>query len=238
MGKPKSDGKVPGDLPPRLASVVAAHNVPVLLHKQHVRPRRMHRDSVHAVADLGVLVGDALRVQAAVDRPPGLAASSEPGTLPPLRSRRTSGPAAPGPAGSYCRHKAPPSPRPAARAGRDSWPRSLGQLLPALTTVTGAEQSGVLDPGIHHVRVVQRRLEVPDPRELPRVRCPVVPLVRAGSALVGELVTRGHPGRAAVDPIAGSPALTSRWTATRTVGRGRPASLSLGRSPSPPSAGR
>src|SRR6202020_2203824 len=73
-----------------------------------------------------------------------------------------------------------------------------GQLLPALPAVAGTEQPGVLNPRVHRVRVVQRRLQVPDPRELPRVRCPVVPLVGAGSALVGELVTHRRPGRAAV----------------------------------------
>jgi len=47
-----------------------------------------------------------------------------------------------------------------------------GQLLPALAAVTGAEQPGVLDPGVHRVRVVQRRFQVPDPREFPRVGVP------------------------------------------------------------------
>ena len=71
----------------------------------------------------------------------------------------------------------------------------FGQLLPALPAVTGAEQPGVLDSGVHQVRVVQRRLQVPDSRELPRVRCPVVPLVGAGRALVGELVIASAKNR-------------------------------------------
>ena len=39
---------------------------------------------------------------------------------------------------------------------------------------------------------------MPDPRELPRVRRPVVPLVRAGHAVVEELVADRLPGHAAV----------------------------------------
>ncbi len=73
-----------------------------------------------------------------------------------------------------------------------------GQLLPALPAVGRAEQPGVLHPGVDRVRVVQRRLQVPDPLELPRVRRPVVPLVGAGGAVVGELVAHRRPGRAAV----------------------------------------
>ena len=65
--------QVAADLVPRLAGVVAAHDVPVLLHEQHVRARGVHRDAVDAVADLGSRIGNVQRMQAAVDRPPGLA---------------------------------------------------------------------------------------------------------------------------------------------------------------------
>ena len=43
-----------------------------------------------------------------------------------------------------------------------------------------------------------RGLQVPDPGELPRMGCPVVPLVGAGLGGVLELVTHRFPGRAAV----------------------------------------
>src|SRR5207247_427967 len=65
--------QVPTDLAPRVPGVVRAQDVPVLLHEQRVRTRRVHCDAVDAVADLGGLVGDVLRVQAAVDRLPRLA---------------------------------------------------------------------------------------------------------------------------------------------------------------------
>src|SRR6476469_4975914 len=58
------------DLMPRTARVVAAHYVPMLLHEQRVRARRMHRDPMHAVTDLRVRVRDVLRVQSAIDRLP------------------------------------------------------------------------------------------------------------------------------------------------------------------------
>ena len=67
-------------LPPRIAAMVAAHDVPMLLHEEHVGSRRMQGDMVHAVADLGFRIGDALRAQALIDR------SSE--TTPHLQPRR------------------------------------------------------------------------------------------------------------------------------------------------------
>src|SRR6476469_624495 len=62
--------QVAAHLSPRLARVVAAHDVPVLLHEQYPGARAVHRDAVDAVADLGGRVRDALGVEAAVDRPP------------------------------------------------------------------------------------------------------------------------------------------------------------------------
>src|SRR5262249_29433323 len=61
-----------------------------------------------------------------------------------------------------------------------------------------AEERGVLDAGVNRVRIGQRGLEVPDPFELPGVRRAVVPLMRAGHALVDKLVVDGLPGLAAV----------------------------------------
>src|SRR5262249_17864331 len=65
--------QVAADLVPGLAGVVAAHDVPVLLHEQDVGARPVHGDAVNAVADLGVRVGDVVRTQPPVDRLPGLA---------------------------------------------------------------------------------------------------------------------------------------------------------------------
>src|SRR5436190_17006727 len=72
--EPEVGGQIPTDLAPRVAGVVRAQDVPVFLHEQHVGPRAVQRDAVHAVADLGVRIGNVLRVQAAVDRLPRLAA--------------------------------------------------------------------------------------------------------------------------------------------------------------------
>src|SRR5262249_42755976 len=73
-----------------------------------------------------------------------------------------------------------------------------GQLLPGLPPVGRAEEGGVFHTGIDGVRIVQRRLEMPDALELPGVRRAVVPLVRAGVAVVHELVAHRLPGLAAV----------------------------------------
>ena len=72
------------------------------------------------------------------------------------------------------------------------------ELVPGLAGVRGLEERRVLDPRVDGVRVVERRLEVPDARELPRVLGAVVPLVRPGNAVVRELVADGLPVLAAV----------------------------------------
>src|SRR5262249_62123581 len=72
------------------------------------------------------------------------------------------------------------------------------QLLPALAAVGRPEDRGVLSPGVHHVGVVERRLEVPDPLELPGTRGPVVPQIVARLTLVAELVADRLPRPAAV----------------------------------------
>src|SRR5438105_15619570 len=73
-----------------------------------------------------------------------------------------------------------------------------GKLLPALAAVGGAEDGGVLDPGIDRVRVAEGRFQVPDTLELKRPRRAVIVLVGAGLALVHELVAHRLPGLPAV----------------------------------------
>ena len=90
----------------------------------------------------------------------------------------------------------------AAGAGLPARPRAVaaqaGSSVQVCPPSVGAEQRGVLDAGVDGVGVGERRLEVPDALELPRVRRAVVPLVRAGIAVVGELVADRLPGLAAV----------------------------------------
>src|SRR5207248_8563846 len=69
---------------------------------------------------------------------------------------------------------------------------------PGLPAVARLEQRGVLDAGIDGVGIARRGLQMPDPRELPRMRRAVIPLVRARRALVAELVADRLPGPAAV----------------------------------------
>src|SRR5438552_8655056 len=73
-----------------------------------------------------------------------------------------------------------------------------GELLPIGAAVSGAKQRRVLDAGVHGVGLRQRRLEMPDSRELPWMRCAVVPLMRSRNAVVRELVAGGLPRLAAV----------------------------------------
>src|ERR1022692_1773484 len=98
-----------------------------------------------------------------------------------------------------------------------------GQLLPLLPAVGRPEQTSVFHPGVDRVRVIQRWLEMPDPRELPRVRRAVIPLVRTGDAIIIKLFTHRLPGRAAVigalDQLAEPAAGLGRVQPVRVDGR-------------------
>ena len=75
-----------------------------------------------------------------------------------------------------------------------------GEFVPRLGAVGGAEYRGVFHPGVDGVRIGQRRFEMPDALELPRVLRAVVPLVSGegfagfGRSVVDEFVAlaRGH----------------------------------------------
>ena len=77
-------------------------------------------------------------------------------------------------------------------------PAQAGQLLPVLAAVDRAEQRGVLDSGVDGVRIGERRLQVPDASELPRMRRAVVPLMSARDTVVAELVADRLPRPATV----------------------------------------
>src|SRR5258708_17242457 len=66
-------GEIATDFVPAVAGVVAAHDVPMLLHEERVWLGWMHGDVVNAVADFGVGIGNELGNQALVDRLPGFA---------------------------------------------------------------------------------------------------------------------------------------------------------------------
>ncbi len=70
--------------------------------------------------------------------------------------------------------------------------------MPVRPGVGRSEQGGILDAGEDGVGIGEGRLEMPDPGELPRMRRPVVPLVRARHAVVGKLVPYRLPRGAAV----------------------------------------
>ncbi len=90
----------------------------------------------------------------------------------------------------------------AARTRCPMSPRSVTaksrELLPRLSAVGGPEQGGILDACIYGIGVGQRRLQMPDALELPRVGRAIVPLMRARNAGVGELVPDGFPGLSAI----------------------------------------
>src|SRR5579871_1287832 len=72
------------------------------------------------------------------------------------------------------------------------------QFFPTLAAVGRAEQRRVFDTGINRVGIAAGRLEVPDARELPRMRRAVVPTVRSGRAVVDEAIVDRLPRAPAV----------------------------------------
>jgi hypothetical protein len=74
----------------------------------------------------------------------------------------------------------------------------MRELGPVLAAVGGLEKRRILNASIDSVGIGQRRLEVPDAFEFPRMRGAVVPLVRARNSVIGELVADCFPGFATV----------------------------------------
>ena len=113
-----------------------------------------------------------------------------------------------------------------------------GQFVPGLPAVGRPEQRGVLDAGVHRVGIGQRGLEMPDALEFPRMRRAVVPLMRAGHAVVHELVADRLPRLAAVvRPLNQLPEPAARLRRVEAVRIGR-RSLEVIDLPARRSAGR
>src|SRR5436305_2085535 len=69
-GKTKIGRQIAADFAPLLAGIIGAKNVPVLLHEQRVRPRRMHRNAMNAMSDFRLRVRNVIRMKPAIDRLP------------------------------------------------------------------------------------------------------------------------------------------------------------------------
>src|SRR5208337_205609 len=193
--EPEVGGQIPADLVPRVASVVAAHHVPVLLHEQHARARRVHRDVVNAVPDLSSRFGDVFRMQAAVDGSPGLAtvvgaecARRRNGDEDPVRV-----------AGIQDDAMQAHSTGTGLPFGACLVAAQSGEFMPGQPAVGRTEQGGIFDSRIDRVGIGERRLKMPDPLELPGMLRPVVELMRGQGfaglrrSVVGEFVARASP---------------------------------------------
>src|ERR1051326_459014 len=154
----------------------------------------MHGEAVDAVADLGRRVRDLLGAEPAVDRTPGL-----PGVVRPERPGRRDGDEDPFRVSRVEEDRVQAHPAgPGLPAGGGFVGAQPGELVPALAAVARAEEGRILDARMHRVGIGRGRLEMPDARELPRVWGAVVPEVRAGNAVVHELVTDWLPRPAPV----------------------------------------
>ena len=142
-------GQVAADLVPICAGVVAAHHVPMFLHEDDVRPRRVHGDAVDAVADQRIGVGNILGAEAVIDRLPvgsavvgAKSAGGGDGDVDAVGI------------GGVEQDGVQPH---AAGAGRPLGARAVaaeaGQLVPVFAAVGGAEDRGVFDAGVDRVGI-------------------------------------------------------------------------------------
>src|SRR5678815_2035731 len=110
----------------------------------------MHRDSVHAVTDFRSRVGNLLRTQAVIDRPPRRAA------IVGAKGARGRDRDEHAPGVGRIEHDGVQAETTGTR--RPLWPRAVaaqsGQLVPVLTAVGRAEQRGILDAGIGRIRIL------------------------------------------------------------------------------------
>ena len=186
--------QVPAHLVPQIPRVVRPHHVPMLLHKQRIGPRRMHRDPVHTMPHLGRRVRNILRSQSLVDRLP-----THPTIITPKRPRRRNRHINPLPIrrvqhdrmqAHSPRLRLPVRPRPMLPQPR--------KLRPRLAPVPRPKKRRIFHPRINHIRIKSRRFQMPNPLELPRMRRPVVPLVRPRHPVVLKLIPHRLPTLPAV----------------------------------------
>src|SRR5207248_8396005 len=170
----KVSGQIPAHFVPGIAAVVAAHHVPMFLHKEHVGARLMRSDMMNAVADLGIGIGNVLRLQAAIDWLPGFAS-----VVSAKRARRRYGDEH---ALGIFRIENDAVQAQPARArlpfGACAVAAESGKLLPTLTAVGRTEKGRIFYTRVNRVRIAERWFEMPHTLEFPRVLRAVVPLVR------------------------------------------------------------
>jgi hypothetical protein len=73
-----------------------------------------------------------------------------------------------------------------------------GEFIPCEAGIGGLEECGILHAGEDGVRVRGGGFQVPDAFEFPRMLGAIIPLVRAGDAVIAEFIANGRPALAAV----------------------------------------
>src|SRR5262249_39764863 len=171
---------IAADLAPVLASVVGAEHVPVLLHEKCIGTRTVQGDAVNTVADLRILIGNGLRPEAAINGLPRF-----PAIIGAKGSRRrNSDEHALRVAGidqNGVQAHAAGAGLPLGSAAVATQP---GELFPAVCAIGRLEDCSILNAGINRIRIVERRLQVPNSLELPGVLRTVIPLM-SGERLAG-----------------------------------------------------
>ena len=165
----------------------------MFLHEEYARAQGTHGDVVNAVADFGVLVGNILGPQSAVNRLPAFAsvvtaegARCGDGDPHPLRIAGVKN------NGMQAHAACPRLP-----FGAGAVAAQAGKFFPILAAVGRAEDGGVFHAGVDRIGILERRLQMPHALEFPRTLSSVIPLMRGerlagfGGGIVSELVA-GH----------------------------------------------
>src|SRR4051812_532199 len=160
----------------------------MLLHEQCVGLRFVEGDVVNAVSDLGLGIRNILRAQTLVDRLPGfsaiIGAESARGGDGDVDALGVRGVEQNTVQTHAARARLPL--RPGAVAAKS------GEFFPGSPAIFREEQRRVFYSGINVIAFGERRLQVPDPLELPRMLRAVVPLVRSERLAVGAFGVVGE----------------------------------------------
>ena len=97
-----------------------------------------------------------------------------------------------------------------------------GKLFPIVPAVGRTKERGIFDAGVDEIGIGVRRLEMPDARELPRMRRAVIPAVRPRLAVVDEAIAHRLPRLSAiVGSLHDLPEPTRRLRRVQPIGIGR-----------------
>src|SRR5438309_8840798 len=150
-GKSKIAWQVAAHFMPRVAGIIAAHHVPVLLHEKRIGTRWMHGNPMNTMPYFRLRVRDVLGMQAMVNGTPGLSSIvSTEGASGGNRNEH---------AVAFFRIQQNRVETHSTGAWLPAWPGAVTaqscEFLPGLAAVARAEKSGIFRARINRVRIGQ-----------------------------------------------------------------------------------